>query len=78
MQNKMKTFHVGISAEAFAAALFAHAGYDVSVQYGANQPEYDLISGLQDSLQNDYLTNGRDKAEVDFSTDEEILKAIGK
>jgi UDP-glucose 4-epimerase len=41
------------------------------------QPEYDLISGLQDSLQNDYLTNGRDKAEVDFSTDEEILKAIG-
>ncbi|MBD2608552.1 NAD-dependent epimerase/dehydratase family protein [Scytonema hofmannii FACHB-248] len=41
------------------------------------QPEYDLISGLQDSLQNDYLTSGRDKAEVDFSTDEEILKAIG-
>ncbi len=41
------------------------------------QPEYDLISGLQDSLQNDYLTNGRDRAEVDFSTDEEILKAIG-
>jgi Holliday junction resolvase-like predicted endonuclease len=42
MENKMKTFHVGISAEAFAAALFAHAGYDVLVQYGANQPEYDL------------------------------------
>ncbi|GAX39164.1 NAD-dependent epimerase/dehydratase [Tolypothrix sp. NIES-4075] len=40
------------------------------------QPEYDLISGLQDSLQNDYLTSGRDKAEVDFSVDEEILKAI--
>ena len=38
----MKTFHVGISAEAFAAALFAHAGFDVMVQYGANQPDYDL------------------------------------
>jgi UDP-glucose 4-epimerase len=40
------------------------------------QPEYDLISGLQDSLENDYLVSGRDKAEVDFSTDEEILQAL--
>ncbi|MCL6433389.1 MAG: NAD-dependent epimerase/dehydratase family protein [Leptolyngbyaceae cyanobacterium HOT.MB2.61] len=37
------------------------------------QPEYDLISGLKDSFQNDYLTSGRDKAEVDFSLDDEIL-----
>lgn len=35
--------HIGVAAEAAAAALFARAGYDVSVQYGANQPEYDLI-----------------------------------
>ncbi len=40
---KMNQFHVSIAAEAFAAALFARCGYDVSVQYGANQPEYDLI-----------------------------------
>ena len=39
------------------------------------QPEYDLISGLQDSLENDYLAAGQDKAEVDFSVDEEILQA---
>jgi len=39
------------------------------------QPEYDLISGLQDSLENDYLASGQDKAEVDFSVDEEILQA---
>jgi Holliday junction resolvase-like predicted endonuclease len=39
----MKAFHVGVAAEAFAAALFAQAGWDVSVQYGANQPEYDLL-----------------------------------
>ncbi|HEY9782769.1 MAG TPA: NAD-dependent epimerase/dehydratase family protein [Leptolyngbyaceae cyanobacterium] len=38
------------------------------------QPKFDLISGLKDSFQNDYLTSGRDKAEVDFSMDEEILK----
>lgn len=35
--------HVGVAAEAFAAALFARCSLDISVQYGANQPEYDLI-----------------------------------
>ncbi|MBJ7295869.1 MAG: 3-beta hydroxysteroid dehydrogenase, partial [Dolichospermum sp.] len=37
--------------------------------------KYDLISGLQNSLVNDYLINGQDKLEVDFSVDDEILKA---
>lgn len=41
--DKMKSWHVGIAAEAYAAALFAQCGYDVSVQYGANQPEYDIV-----------------------------------
>jgi nucleoside-diphosphate-sugar epimerase len=36
-------------------------------------PEFDLISGLKDSFLNDYLASGRDRAEVDFSTDDEIL-----
>ena len=40
---KMKQFHVAIAAEAFAAGLFAQAGCDVLVQYGANQPHYDLM-----------------------------------
>jgi hypothetical protein len=35
--------HVGVAAEAFAAGQFARCGFDVSVQYGANQPEYDLM-----------------------------------
>ncbi len=38
------------------------------------KPEYDLISGLKDSFENDYLVSGRDKAEIDFSVDEEILQ----
>lgn len=38
------------------------------------QPHYDLITGLTDSFQNDYLASGRHKADVDFSVDEEILK----
>lgn len=42
--KQISSWHVGVAAEAFAAALFARYGYDVSVQYGANQPEYDLIA----------------------------------
>ena len=36
-------WHVATAAEAIAAAQFARLGLDVSVQYGASQPEYDLI-----------------------------------
>jgi Holliday junction resolvase-like predicted endonuclease len=43
MGGEFTSWHVGVAAEAAAAALFARCGYDVSVQYGANQPEYDLI-----------------------------------
>jgi Holliday junction resolvase-like predicted endonuclease len=40
----MKTnWHVATAAEAIAAAQFARLGFNVSVQYGANQPEYDLM-----------------------------------
>ncbi len=37
------------------------------------KPEYDLISGLQDSFQNDYLASGRDQLDIDFSVDDEIF-----
>lgn len=41
------------------------------------QPEFDLISGLKDSFQKDYLASGRDDCkEIDFSVDEEILKTV--
>ena len=46
----ISSWHVGVAAEAFAAALFARLGYDVSVQYGANQPEYDLIAVSGDRM----------------------------
>jgi hypothetical protein len=46
----MQPYHVSISAEAFAAAQFARAGCDVSVQYGANQPEYDLLIKKDDQF----------------------------
>lgn len=39
------------------------------------QPEFDLLTGLQDAFQNDYLAQDRDKSEVDFSTDDQILKS---
>ncbi|TEU16228.1 MAG: hypothetical protein E3J21_11240 [Anaerolineales bacterium] len=43
MRNRVSSWHVKVAAEAFAAGLFARCGLDVSVQYGADQPEYDLI-----------------------------------
>ena len=48
--KKISSWHVGVAAEAYAAALFARYGYDVSVQYGANQPEYDLIAVSGDKM----------------------------
>ncbi len=52
-RNKTEPFsawHVGVAAEAVAASLFARCGLDVSVQYGANQPEYDLIVAREQKL----------------------------
>ncbi|MDJ0597321.1 MAG: NAD-dependent epimerase/dehydratase family protein [Crocosphaera sp.] len=39
------------------------------------KPEYDLIRGLKDSFENDYLASKRDQADIDFSLDEQILSA---
>lgn len=40
----MTTRQTEIAAESFAACLLARTGYDVLVQYGPNQPQYDLIA----------------------------------
>jgi len=48
--GSLTSWHVGVAAEAVAAALFARCGVDVSVQYGANQPEYDLIVSRGEQL----------------------------
>jgi len=50
MSDAFSSWHVAVAAEAVAAALFARCGLDVSVQYGANQPEYDLIVARGESL----------------------------
>jgi hypothetical protein len=44
------SWQVAVAAEAFAAAQFARCGFDVSVQYGADQPEYDLIVAKGDRM----------------------------
>jgi Holliday junction resolvase-like predicted endonuclease len=46
----MNSWQVSVAAEAIAAAQFARCGFDISVQYGANQPEYDLIVARGDLL----------------------------
>jgi hypothetical protein len=47
---KIKAYHVAVAAEALVAAQFARCGYDISIQYGANQPEYDLTVTLDDKI----------------------------
>ena len=47
---KLSPRNISVAAEAIAAAQFARCGFDVSVQYGANQPEYDLIIANGDAL----------------------------
>jgi hypothetical protein len=41
---------VAVAAEAIVAAQFARCGFDVSVQYGADQPEYDPIVAKGDNM----------------------------
>lgn len=49
--GQVSSWHIGVAAEAFVAAQFARYGIDVSVQYGANQPEYDLIASKRETDQ---------------------------
>jgi Holliday junction resolvase-like predicted endonuclease len=49
-KKEISSYHVGVAAEAIAAGQFARLGFDVSVQYGANQPEYDLIISQGEKL----------------------------
>jgi nucleoside-diphosphate-sugar epimerase len=37
------------------------------------QPRYDLVAGLKDAYEQDYLPSGRGSGAIDFSTDDEIL-----
>src|SRR5436305_10077094 len=47
---KPTAHQISVAAEAIAAAQFARCGFTVSVQYGANQPEYDLVVQKGDAL----------------------------
>ncbi|MDZ4845994.1 MAG: hypothetical protein SH857_10645 [Chitinophagales bacterium] len=50
-KTDFSSWHVSVAAEALASGQLARIGYDISVQYGANQPEYDLLisKGKNDS-----------------------------
>lgn len=50
MADKMSQWQVATAAEALVAAQFARFGWDVSVQYGANLPEFDLVVTRGDAM----------------------------
>lgn len=56
------SWQVSTAAESFAAGQFARCGWDVSVQYGANQPEYDLVAVDGDRLLKVSVKGSRDGA----------------
>ena len=62
MANRISSFHIGVAAEAFVAAQFARCGYDISVQYGANQPEYDLMIAKDEKLMKVSVKGSQDGA----------------
>jgi hypothetical protein len=87
----LSQWQVATAAEAFAAAQFARCGWDVSVQYGANQPEYDLVAvagekmlkvsvkGSQDGgwgLTQSYLKDAKYHVAVDAWLDKHSKKTV--
>lgn len=60
--TKLTPWHVATAAEALAAAQFARCGFDISVQYGANQPEYDLVAARGDKMMKVSVKGSQDGA----------------
>lgn len=60
MKNKISSGHIGVAGESFAAAQFSRLGYYVSVRYGANQPEYDLIAQTEDTMLKIFIKGSQD------------------
>lgn len=56
------SWQVSTAAESFAAGQFARCGWDVSVQYGASQPEYDLVAVDGDRVLKVSVKGSRDGA----------------
>ena len=44
------SWQIAVAAQGIAAAQFARSGFDVSVQYGADKPNYDLVVARADNL----------------------------
>lgn len=58
--HMVNSWHISVAAESITAFMFARIGYDVSVQYGANQPEYDLMVSKGDSILKVSVKGSRD------------------
>ncbi len=77
MPNEFTSWHVAVAAEAVAASLFARCGYDVSVQYGANQPEYDLIVAEGERLLKVSVNNKSGRGQIKSGRGQVLTLTIG-
>lgn len=86
--DKLNSWQIGVAAEAYAVAQFTRFGIDVSVQYGANNPEYDLVASrgttfikvaVKGSQDGDWdITKKYKKGVTPLEAANEWLKAIGR
>lgn len=60
IQSRIPSWQINIGAEGIAAAQFARCGFDVSVQYGADKPAYDLVVTKADVLLKVCVKGGQD------------------
>ncbi len=71
----INSWHVSVAAESIVASLFARTGYDISVQYGANQPEYDLMIAKGNILAKVSVKGSQDGS---WGLTQKYLKGLGK
>lgn len=46
----MPPYQVNVAAEAFAAVFLSQAGFDVAMQYGTTQPDWDIIATKRERI----------------------------
>jgi hypothetical protein len=49
-QIRPSSWQIAVAAQGIAAAQFARCGFDVSIQYGTDKPNYDLVVARADKL----------------------------
>ena len=50
LRKKMTPYQVNVAAEAYTTVVMCQAGYDVAMQYGTTQPDWDILATKGDRV----------------------------